>query len=131
VLPESITFVIMTFGLLKVISRTPYADFACLLICFFVSMAACVLSDVSRKFLHSLQYARLSRPATVKINLRYSSSVGILRTLNGIFPSLRRISSVHSANCVQAKVNLWDEYNRVKSFVEGNCGYLLFCAVMY
>jgi len=50
---------------------------------------------------------------TGRLNLRHSSCISRFRARNVYYPVSQCISSVHSANCVQAKVNLWDEYNRV------------------
>jgi len=83
-------------------------------------MAARILSAVSRECLHSLDYARLSRPGILRLNLRHFSCISRFRTRNVCLPLLHCVSCVHSADSVQAKVNLWDEYNRVKSDVEGN-----------
>ena len=75
-----------------------------------------IISAVSRQCTHSVHCARLLRPGILRLNLRHFSCVSRQHVR---LPSLQCISHVHSASSVQAKVNLWDEYNRVKSYVEG------------
>lgn len=79
-------------------------------------MAVVILSAVSGLCSQSLHCARLLRPGIVRLNLRHFSCISRRHVR---LASLHCNSHVHSASSVQAKVNLWDEYNRVKSYVEG------------
>jgi len=83
-------------------------------------MAARIVSAVSRECSYSLKGSCLSRLGLLSLKLRHFSFISRFRTRNTYLLSAHCISSVHSASCVQAKVNLWEEYNRVKSLVEGN-----------
>ena len=85
-------------------------------------MAARVVfvSAVSRVFTHSVDCTLLSRSRILGLTLRHVSFVGRFPSRNVYLPLLHCISSIHSTSCSKAKVNLWDEYSRVKSYVEGN-----------
>jgi len=84
-------------------------------------MAARVVSAVSIDFFHSLVSGLLSRPAVVRSSLRQFSLISRYRTPSVYLSALQCISSVHSSVCCQTpRLKLWDEYSRVKSYVEGN-----------
>jgi len=99
-------------------------------------MAALIVSAVSvRECSHLLERTCLLRPELLRLTLRHFSFISRFRTRNAHLPLSHGISSVHSANCVQAKVNMWDEYHRMKSLVEGNYSYeylyFVYCRQFY
>jgi len=82
-------------------------------------MAARVISAVLRDCSRFLGRTCLPQTGLLRFNLRHFSLISRFRTQSVYLPLLQCIAPVHSAKCVRSKVNLWNEYNRVKSCVEG------------
>jgi len=83
-------------------------------------MAAGIVSAVSRECSVLMNGARLLRPGILTLKLCHFSSISRCRMRNVCLRARHCVSYLHSAGGYQTKVtNLWDEYSRVKSYVEG------------
>jgi len=83
-------------------------------------MALGIVSAVLRGCTRCPQRTCLSALGIFGINFRNFVLYSGLRTRILYLPSQHHVSSIHSITSVRAKVNLWDEYKRAKSCVEGN-----------